>query len=191
MRLRPPSQRDEVADADARGDGDDERVARDLRASGAAASRMFCGFTARTRRRPWRARAPAPRWRARDARCARRSRAAASGSTTMSSPGCAAPFATRPADDGARHVAAADEGDLHAATSRLRSPKIAVPMRTIVAPFRQRGFEVLRHAHRERVERESGGVQIRRERAAQPRELARVAPKPRPWGSPCPSVRAA
>ena len=39
------------------------------------------------------------------------------------------------ADERARHVAAAEEGDLHAALlSGRRSPKMAVPMRTIVAP---------------------------------------------------------
>src|ERR1041385_1980335 len=39
------------------------------------------------------------------------------------------------ADQRARHIAAAEKGDFHAGlSSRLRAPKIAVPMRTMVAP---------------------------------------------------------
>ena len=42
----------------------------------------------------------------------------------------------QPADDGRAHVAAAEEGDLHAGfqARASRAPKIAVPMRSIVAP---------------------------------------------------------
>src|SRR2546426_4091984 len=44
-------------------------------------------------------------------------------------------FLEQPADQRARHVAAAEEGDPHAALlSFLRAPKIALPMRTSVAP---------------------------------------------------------
>src|SRR5262245_43717141 len=46
-----------------------------------------------------------------------------------------AALADQAANERARHVAAAEEGDLHAGFSAiLRAPKIAVPMRTMVAP---------------------------------------------------------
>ena len=56
-----------------------------------------------------------------------------------------------------RHVAAADEhhvhGDVHAAVLMfLRAPKIAVPMRTRVEPSAIGKLQVVRHAHRKRVE---------------------------------------